>query len=147
MLLSIQRYQKLENKLSKLFWHTKEGTGFLVFFMTGERLGSHQSTLRACVLNHFSCIQLCVTLRTVVHQAPLSMSVWVKVTQLHPTLRPHGLPGSSVHGILQARMLQWAAIPISRGSFWPRDQTQVCCIAGRFFMVWASWGVIYSTYT
>ena len=34
-------------------------------------------------------------------------------------------PGSSVHGILQARILEWVAISLSRGSFWPRDQIQV----------------------
>jgi len=44
-------------------------------------------------------------------------------------------PGSSVHGILQARILEWIAIPFSRGSFQPRNQTQVSCIAGRFFTV------------
>ena len=43
------------------------------------------------------------------------------------------LPGSSVHAILQARMLEWVAIPSSRGSSQPRDQTQVSHIAGRFF--------------
>ena len=48
------------------------------------------------------------------------------------------LPGSSVHGILQARILQWVAIPSSRGSSQPRDQTQVSCIAGRFFAIWAT---------
>ena len=42
-------------------------------------------------------------------------------------------PGSSVHGILQARILECAAIPFSRGSSWLRDWTQVSCIAGRFF--------------
>ena len=36
-------------------------------------------------------------------------------------------PGSSVHGILQARILQWVAMPSSRGSSWPRDQTHVSC--------------------
>ena len=36
-----------------------------------------------------------------------------------------------VHGILQARILEWVANPFSRGSFWPRDWTQVSCIAGR----------------
>ena len=40
------------------------------------------------------------------------------------------LPGSSVHGILQARILEWVAFPLSRGSSPPRDPTQVCCIAG-----------------
>ena len=43
------------------------------------------------------------------------------------------LPGSSVHRILQARILEWVAIPFSRGSSQPRDQTQVSHIAGRFF--------------
>ena len=43
------------------------------------------------------------------------------------------LPGSSVHGILQAGILEWVAIPFSRGSSRPRDWTQVSCIAGRFF--------------
>ena len=44
-------------------------------------------------------------------------------------------PGSAVHGILQARILQWVAIPSSRGSSPPRDQTWVSCIAGRFYFL------------
>ena len=47
-------------------------------------------------------------------------------------------PGSSVHEILQARTLEWVAIPFSRGSSRPRDQIQVFRIAGGFFTVWAS---------
>ena len=47
-------------------------------------------------------------------------------------------PGSSVHGILQARILEWVAISFSRGSFQPRDWTQVSWIAGRFFDIWAT---------
>ena len=39
-------------------------------------------------------------------------------------------------GILQARILEWVAIPSSRGSFWPRDPTRVSCIAGRFCTSW-----------
>ena len=64
----------------------------------------------------------------------------VLVAQLCPTLydpmeyRP---PGSSVYGILQARILEWVASSFSRGSSWPRDPTQVSCIAGRFFTIWA----------
>ena len=38
------------------------------------------------------------------------------------------LPGSSVYGVLQARILEWVAISFSRGPYWPRDQTQVSCI-------------------
>ena len=48
------------------------------------------------------------------------------------------LPGSSIHGILQARILKWVDIPFSRGSSQPRDQTQVSCTAGKFFTVWAT---------
>ena len=48
-------------------------------------------------------------------------------------------PGSSAHGILQARLPEWVTISFSRGSSWPRDRTwgsYVCCIAGRFFTSW-----------
>ena len=44
-------------------------------------------------------------------------------------------PGCSVHGILQARILEWVAMPSSRGSSQPRYQTQVSRIAGRFFTI------------
>ena len=47
-------------------------------------------------------------------------------------------PGSSVHGILQARILEWVAIPFSRGSSRSRDQTQVSFIVDRFFTIWAT---------
>ena len=40
-------------------------------------------------------------------------------------------------GLLQARTLEWVAIPFSRGSSWPRDRTLVSCMAGRLFTVWA----------
>ena len=42
----------------------------------------------------------------------------------------------TVHGILQVRILQWVAVPFSRGSSQPRDQTQVSCMAGGFFTSW-----------
>ncbi|MES6266278.1 hypothetical protein U6R57_12305, partial [Cutibacterium acnes] len=60
----------------------------------------------------------------------------VKVAQSCPTLcdpMDCSPPGSSVHGILQARILEWVAISFSRGSSQPRDQTQVSHIAGGFF--------------
>ena len=64
------------------------------------------------VLCHFGNVQLFVTVWTV-----------------------YSLPGSSVHGILQARILEWVAMLSSRGSSWPRDLTHIpwgYCIAGRF---------------
>ena len=48
------------------------------------------------------------------------------------------LPGSSVHGILQARILEWVAIPLSRRSSWLRDQTPRLLSASRFFTDWAT---------
>ena len=63
-----------------------------------------------CVLSHFSCVRFC---------DPMDWSP----------------PGSSVHGLLQERILEWVSIPFSRGSSWPRDPTQVSyvfCIGGQF---------------
>ena len=50
----------------------------------------------------------------------------------------YSLPGSSVHGILQARILEWVAISFSSGSFLLKDGTRFSCISGRFFAVWAT---------
>ena len=68
---------------------------------------------------------------------------WVKVlvTQSCLTLwdpTDSNPPGSSVHGTLQARTLEWVAISTSRGSSQPRDQTQVSRIASRLFTIWAT---------
>ena len=53
------------------------------------------------------------------------------------------LQGTSVHGILQTRILEWVAMPFSKGSSWPKDQISISCIsclAGRFFTHWATLG-------
>ena len=63
----------------------------------------------------------------------VSRSVLSNSFQLHISLLV-----SSIHGICQARMLEWTAIPFSRGSSQPRDQTQVSCIAGIFFTISAT---------
>ena len=47
----------------------------------------------------------------------------------------YSLPGSSVHGVLQERILEWVAIPFFRGSSQPRDQSQISCIARKFFTI------------
>ena len=79
----------------------------------------------------FSCnsLEMCMT----------QMSVLV--AQFCPTLCDPvdcSPPGSSVHGILQTRILEWAAILFSRGSSRPKDQTWVSCIAGRFLTIWVT---------
>ena len=69
-----------------------------------------------------------------------------EVTQLCLTLcnpLDCNLPGSPAHGIIQAWILEWVAILFSRGSSWPRDWTQVSCIAGRLFTIWATKESIY----
>ena len=90
---------------------------------------------------------------------PLSQTIWVLVwvqsryhfkkkngmsllvAQLCPTHcdpMDGSLPGSAVHGISQARILEWVTISFSTGSSWPRDWTWVSCIASRLFTVWAT---------
>ena len=66
------------------------------------------------------------------------MCVCMLVAQLCPTLCDPvncGPPDSSVHGILQAKILKWVAIHFSRGFSQPRDQTQVSHVAGRIFTI------------
>ena len=64
----------------------------------------------------------------------LLWEVKVKIAQSSPILcNPMG---HTVHGILQARILEWVAFPFPRGSSQPRDQTQVSCIADEFFINW-----------
>ena len=68
-----------------------------------------------------------------------------EVAQSSPTLSDpmdHSLPGSSIHGIFQARVPEQGAISFSKGSSWPRDWTRVSCLAGGFFFKndWATRG-------
>ena len=67
-----------------------------------------------------------------------------QLPQSCPTLcdMTHSPPGSSVHGILQTRILEWIAILFSRGSSRPRGQTWVSCIISRFFTVWATGNIL-----
>ena len=92
------------------------------------------------LLSHFSCVWLCATPWTAAYQAPLSMGFareeyWSGLplpSPMHEKMKSESevvqscltlcdpidssLPGSSVHGIFQGRVLEWVAIPISRGS-------------------------------
>ena len=73
------------------------------------------------------------------------MSESVSYSVMSDSLQPYGLfatpwspPGSSVHGILQVRILEWVVMPFSRGSSRSRDRTQVSCIVCIFFIIWAT---------
>ena len=71
------------------------------------------------------------------------------VAQSCPTLCDSmdcSLPGSSVHGIFQAIVLEWIAISVSSRSSWPRDRTQVSHIVDRRFTVWATREVHHNTW-
>ena len=100
-------------------------------------------------------VQLLATPWTIAHQAPPSMGFsrqeyWSgvplpfistrEVTQSCLTLcdpMDYSPPGSSVHGIFQARVLEWVAISFSRRFSPPRNRTRVSCIIGRCFTIWA----------
>ena len=70
---------------------------------------------------------------------PASGSFQMIVTHSCPTLcNLMDSPSFSVHGILQARILEWIAIPFARGSSWLKDQTQTSCIASSFLTIWAT---------
>ena len=73
----------------------------------------------------------------------LIIKVKSEVAQLCLTLcypMHYSQPDSSIHGIFQARVLEWVAISFSRGSFWSRDWTWVSHIASRHFTIWAALG-------
>ena len=75
---------------------------------------------------------------------PYFACVYAKLLQSHSTFcnSMYCSPqGSSIHGILQARILEWVAMPFSRGSSWPMNRTLISCgscIAGRVFYLWAA---------
>ena len=85
-------------------------------------------------------------------QIPKSATAEWKVLVTQSCLTLHepidcSLPGSSVYGILQARIPEWRAIPFSWGSSRPTDWTQVSCIVGGFFLLFFSDLSLYWAYT
>ena len=90
---------------------------------------------------HSQPLKYTLILRIVIPSSQLMAKLFVcicKLLQSRPTLcdtMDCRLPGVSVHGILQARILEWIAIPFSRGSSQLTDQSLVSCIAGRFSTV------------
>ena len=104
-----------------------------------------------CVLLYASCVPVTIILNYKSHLSDVSAKRgelarktrwrWSEVAQSCPTLcdpMDCSPPGSSLHGILQARILEWVAISFSRGSSRPRDWTRVSLIPGRRFNLWAT---------
>ena len=100
---------------------------FLYAIQVGHSFSSKEQASFTFMAAVTTCRFVCVSVCEVAHLCP---------TLCDPM--DYSLPGSSVHGILQAGILEWVAICFSRGSFQPRDRTQGSCIAGRFFAVWAT---------
>ena len=93
------------------------------------------------MVGHLCCLQFWFMITNIASWTPV-YSVYVCECMLSHVLlffnpMDGNPPGSSVHGILQARILEWVASPFSRGSSQPRGQIWVSCIAGRFFIIWA----------
>ena len=95
----------------------------------------------ALFLNHIFFLFCCSKKENRGMSFSLFLSWESELAQLCPTLcdpMDYSLPGSSVHGIFQARVLEWVAISFFRVSSRPRNRTQVSHIVGRCFTIWAT---------
>ena len=123
-------------------WHLLRGDRRRQFWAVEDSILEEQGAC-LCLPSCSSCVRLCVTPWPRAHQAPLSMGfsrlgrargVLVSAKSLQSCLTlcdpmAYSPSGSSVHGILQARILEWAAMPSSRGSSQPKDQTRLSYIS------------------
>ena len=90
----------------------------------GKQILCHWATWEVTIV----CVCVCVCVCVLAAQSCLTL--WDPMES--------SPPGSSIHGTLQARILEGVAIPFSRGSSWPRDWTWISCISVRFFTIWAT---------
>ena len=101
---------------------------------------SKRSVKWSVYISNFIILKLIlIQITTTVFHCDSSEMKWSEVAQSCLTLfnpMDCSLPGSSIIGIFQARILEWVAISFSRGSCPPRNQTWVSCITGRFFKNW-----------
>ena len=144
---------KLDNAISRSGWpyylcHTLSWLGAEWVKLGGFH---QQRSLVNYVPCSWRCVRyICMANTSSVHFFPTCLfsrhtCMCAKSLQLYLTLCDHldcNTPGSSVHGIFQARILEWVAMPSSRGSSWPMTQTPVsyvCCIARRVLYTSATW--------
>ena len=122
-------------------WTAPAGICYILSQEGNPRNNSQQAVVQCAESKKLQCLSLEVSQDFSIIFHLEQCSVAVLVAQLYPTLCDPtncSLPRSCVHGILQARILEWIAIPFSRAFSWPRDRTQVSCIVGRFFTIWAT---------
>ena len=135
---SVWTLGKKDNEREKTFFHQfcpSIGIDKHYFLSKLDQLSFPDIVLWGFISIHFLLVKLLSPLLTYLESESISHSV------VSGSLRPHGLyspPGSSVHRIPQAGIPEWVDIPFSKGSSQPRDQTQVSCISGRFFTIWAT---------
>ena len=120
---------------SELFWnHLRSITGLSkwvivpMLFQNSSYLSCHVLHVATTLLTYLLAVTVSVCRTVLVAQSCLTLC--------DPT--NCSLPGFSVHGILQAKILEWIAIPFSRGTSQPRDRTLVSWLIGRFFTIWAT---------
>ena len=125
--------------LNRSLWQGARGkvTQVILYFINSKidifhpHFRNENAFYRSCVI-----IELAVFFVSKIQSSIIDCILKVKVAQSCPTLcDPMDCP---VHGLLQGRILEWVAIPFSRGSSQPRDWTQVSHIAGGFFISWAT---------
>ena len=110
------------------------------FASSGDLLCNTVTALNTTELHTLKLIKM-VHLGVFCHNLQMLMKLSISCSIVSDFLRSPwtiAQPGSSVLRILQGRTLEWVAIPFSRGSSRPRDQTQVSHIAGRFHTFWAT---------
>ena len=126
--------------------HTHTHRFFFFFFAVLRRLNNVYSVLTVARLGHSSCGNLPLG-ATVKRESGKNTTCrgWIPCVLHHSvvssSLQPPDCsqPGSSVHGILQARILDWVAMPSSRGSSQPKDQIRISCIGRWILCHWATW--------
>ena len=124
------------SEYSKLISFRIDWFDFLAVQGTLKSLLQHHN-LQASILQHSAFFMV----RLSHPYVTIGKTMKVQVSQSCLTLfesMDWSLSGSSVHGILQARILEWVAYPFSRGSSWLRNGTKVSCITGRFLTSWAT---------
>ena len=129
---------KKDNEGEETFFHwfrPSIGIGKHYFISKLDQLSFPDPVLWGFNSIHFLLVKLISPLLTYLESDSISHSIMPHSLQSHGL---YGPPGSSVHRIPQARILEWVDIPFSRASSQPMDQTQVSCISGRFFTIWAT---------
>ena len=135
---NIWGHQKLEETRKDSFLEPSEGTSLLTPWFSASGLRTVRESV-SIVLSHLVCGTLLWQPQETICLICLSSCVCVcSVAQLCTALcdpMDCSPPGSPVHGILQAKILEWVAMPFSRTSSQSRDQIQVSC---KFFTIWAT---------